>query len=153
MNCEKEKTLILTYDPISPENQICSTDLTNISTNCISRKINQKKYFLRDKFYNIKGILLKVENIVLFKNDFQDTVANGIFTLNLPTGIEKYSYTTSFDYFYIKDRSTTDATTTIRLVSISGKKTFNTLEWIVPLPSGNTPLTRTLIFKYIDENE
>lgn len=147
---EKEKTLILTYDPVDPENQICSTDLTNLSTNCLLRKINQKKYFLRDKFLNIKGTLLKVENIVIFKDDFQDTVVNGTFTLDLPTGIEKYSYVTSFDYLYINERSITNITTTINLISISGKKTFNVLEWIVPPSSGKTPLPRTLIFKYID---
>jgi hypothetical protein len=42
--CSKKK-LILTYDPIDSENQIYLTDLTKQSTNCILRKINQKKIF------------------------------------------------------------------------------------------------------------
>ena len=105
---------------------------------------------MRDKFLNIKGTLLKVENIVIFKDDFQDTVVNGTFTLDLPSGIEKYSYVTSFDYFYINNRSITNITTTINLISVSGKQSFNVLEWIVPPSSGKKPLPRTLIFKYID---
>jgi len=151
MYCEKED-LILSYDPIALDNKICTTDLTSLSTNCISRKINQKKYFLRDKFFNIKGTLLKTEQIVLFKDDFQDTIATGTFTLDLPTGIEKYSYTTSFDYIYIGERSITNTITTIRIYSISGKKSFNTLEWIIPPSAGNKPLPRTLIFKFVNEN-
>jgi hypothetical protein len=77
---------------------------------------------LRDNFYNTKGTLLKVEEIVLFKNDFQDTISTGVFTLDLPSGIEKYSFITSYDYFYINDRSITDLTTIINLVCVSGKK-------------------------------
>lgn len=153
MNCENEKNLILKYDPIDSENQVCSTNLTDLSTNCLLRQINQKKYFLRDKYFKIIGTLLKLENIVFLKEiNLQDTLVNGVFTLRLPTGIEKYSFTTSFDYFYINERASNE-TTEIKLTSVSGNQSFNRVEWIIPPPSNKIPLPRTLIFKYIDEKK
>ena len=46
--------LILTYEPNDPKNNICVTDLTDSSTNCIEKLLTQKKLVMLEPLIQMR---------------------------------------------------------------------------------------------------
>ena len=151
--CSEEK-LILTYDPLDDENTICSTILTDESTNCKLRKINQKTYILRDKF-NIKcATMSSIENLVLYKNDTFNYTYDLKVLFNQQSEINIYSFSgISYINNIINNRVINDSTN-IEIYNLKceiGEKIYNKLDYIVPSSNNGKPITRTLIFYNSDK--
>lgn len=156
--CSEEK-LILTYDPLADENTICSTNLTESSTNCKVRRNNQKTYVLRDKFNIKRALMTGIEDITIYNNDF----VNYTYDLKVlfespfesPFELEVYSFggfeTTNF---FVNNRVVNNFSTNItyNLKCEIGNKKFNKLEYIIPSSNNGKPVTRTLIFYNDNKN-
>ena len=146
--CPEEK-LILTYNPLDDENTICSTILTDESTGCKLRKINQKTYILRDKFNIQCATMSNIENIVLYNNDSFNYTYDFKVLFNQQSDINIYSFSGySFINNTINNRVVNDSTIiqTFNLKCEVGKEIFNKLDYIVPSSNNGKPVTRTLIF-------
>jgi hypothetical protein len=148
MMCEKGK-LVLFYDPLAEENTICTTDLTSLSTNCKFRKINEKIYILRDKFFVQQAVMSSIENIVLYSTDVFNLNINFTVQFQLPTDNAVYSFgvlgTTNVQKANRVDVPTTSITT-LNLLCLSGNPKFTKLDYIIPGSNNGLPVTRTLIF-------
>ena len=147
MCCENK--LILTYDPLDDENTISTTDLTTFSTNCKLRKINEKTYILRDKFYIQQAVGSAIENIALYDNDFYNYTFNMIIAFDFPECREVYSFgglTTNNIQINNRDTISNSTNTTYNLTCLSGNQIFTKLDYIVPGSNNGLPVTRTLIF-------
>ena len=149
-----EDKLILTYNPLDEENTICSTDLTEQSTNCKLRKNNQKTYILRDKFNIKQAVMSGIENIVIYNNDFFNYTFDFKVLFEFPFDLEVYSFG-GFDTInqVIDNRIVSNFSRTIifNLKCEIGNKKYNKLEYIFPSSNNGKPVTRTLIF-YNDKN-
>jgi hypothetical protein len=145
-----ENKLILTYDPLDDENTISTTDLTTLSTNCKLRKINEKTYILRDKFYVQQGVQSSIENIALYDNDLYNYTYNNIISINFPEGNEDYSFggIVTENNIVINNRVTLSNSRiyTYNLTCLSGNQKFTKLDYIFPGSTNGLPVTRTLIF-------
>ena len=151
--CYEEK-LILTYDPLDDENTICSTTLTDESTNCKVRKINQKTYILRDKFKINCATMSNIENQVLYNNDTYNYTFDFKVLFNQQSDITIYSFGGfSFINNIVNNRVVNDSTIiqTFNLKCETGPKIYNKLDYIFPSSNNGKPVPRTLIF-YNSEN-
>jgi hypothetical protein len=148
MSCVEK--LILTYEPKLIKNNVCETNLTDSSTNCIKRLVSQKNY----KLYDLKNIELgnldAILNTMIYKipeEEFEriSVLGNKVITLYLPTGIEIYSLSISNLSFVPDPLNPTTEIGKFKLTQVSEKYTYTNLEFILT-KQNNEPGIRYLIF-------
>lgn len=138
MSCD----LVLYYNTSDPENLVSQTNLTDLSSNVISRYIYQKNYKLRNKNNELKGLLNIIDNGVIYSSTPNQTnlLSNYTITLFCKNGIQLYSVV----YSSIETNKES-VVLNMKLTSVDGNSMFSKLRWEIPYVDGQ-PKTRVLTF-------
>lgn len=142
--------LILNYEPDNPKNNVCTTDLTQFSTNCTKKILSQKNYKLFDIKNIEQGSIDAILNTMIYKleEDKIDRISvhgSKVITLFLPTGIEIYSLTICNLSFIPDPNNPTIKIGNFKLTQVSDTQTYTNLQYILTNKDGKET-TRFLIF-------